>query len=348
MTSPAYPPKPVPGDRIAIISPSSGLAGLLPLPYELGLKRLREDFGLEPVEYPSTRTMGSTPKERADDIHAAFADPSIRAVMATIGGDDQITVLPFLDRELIRANPKPFFGSSDNTNVLLFLRNLGMVAYHGASVMPEIGRPAALHPATAESVRAALFTSGPYELRPAKRYRDTDRDWADPATFEVEPDSQPAGGWIWHQPDHVVTGRAWGGNLEILSWLLMADREIERDPAVYEGGVLFLETSEEMPTGEDVFRILRNMGERGLLARFPALLMARAKAWSFQQPNNEEEKRRYVAEQRDAVLRALAAYAPHTMAVFDVDFGHTDPQLVIPYGGMVRVDGPARRITVTY
>ncbi|MET9452499.1 S66 family peptidase [Streptomyces cinerochromogenes] len=348
MTSPAYPPKPVPGDRIAIISPSSGLPGLFPLPYELGLKRLREDFGLEPVEYPTTRKMGSTPRERADDIHAAFADPSVRAVMASIGGDDQITVLPLLDRELIRANPKPFFGSSDNTNLLLFLHNLGIVAYHGACVMTEIGRPTALHPSTAESVRAALFTSGPYELHPAKRYRDTDRDWADPATFETEPDSQHADGWIWHQPDHVVTGRAWGGNLEILSWLLMADREIERDPAVYEDGVLFLETSEEMPSGEAVFRILRNMGERGLLARFPALLMGRAKAWSFQQPNNEEDKRRYAAEQRDAVLRALAAYAPHTMAVFDVDFGHTDPQLVIPYGGTVSVDGPAQRITVTY
>jgi Uncharacterized proteins, homologs of microcin C7 resistance protein MccF len=35
------------------------------------------------------------------------------------------------------------------------------------------------------------------------------------------------------------------------------------------------------------------------------------------------------------------------MVVFDVDLGHTDPQIVIPYGGAVRVDGPARRITVT-
>ena len=43
------------------------------------------------------------------------------------------------------------------------------------------------------------------------------------------------------------------------------------------------------------------------------------------------------------MLRALRAYAPDTMAVFDVDFGHTDPQLVIPYGGLVRVDGPGRR-----
>ncbi|MFI1833595.1 S66 peptidase family protein [Streptomyces olivaceoviridis] len=348
MTAPAYPPKPVPGDRMAILSPGSGLPGILPLPHELGLRRLREDFGLEPVEYPTTRTMGSTPRERAADIHAAFADPTIKAVMASIGGDDQITVLPHLDRELIRAHPKPFFGSSDNTNLLLFLHNLGIVGYHGACLMTELGRPYALHPMTADSVRAALFTRGPYELRPAERYRDTDRDWADPATFDAEPDSQPGGGWIWHRPDRVVAGRAWGGNLEILSWLLMADREIERDPAAYDGGVLFLETSEELPSATEVFRILRNMGERGLLERFPALLMARAKAWSFQRPNDADTKRRYATEQREAVLRALEVYAPHTMAVFDVDFGHTDPQVVIPYGGEVRVDGPARRITVTY
>jgi muramoyltetrapeptide carboxypeptidase LdcA involved in peptidoglycan recycling len=344
----AYPPKPIPGDRIAVISPSSGLAGILPLPYELGLRRLREEFGLEPVEYPATRKPGSTPQQRADDIHAAFADPSVKAVMACIGGDDQITVLPLLDRELIRANPKPFFGSSDNTNLLLLLHNLGIVGYHGAGVMTEIGRPHALHPLTAESVRAALFTSGPYELRPAERYRDVDRDWADPATFGAEPVSQPGGGWIWHGPDRIVEGRSWGGNLEILAWLLMADREIERDPAAYDGGVLFLETSEELPRAEEVFRILRNMGERGLLARFPALLMGRAKAWSFEQPNEPGGRLRYAEEQRAAVLRALAVYAPETVAVFDVDLGHTDPQLVIPYGGAVRVDGVARRITVTY
>ncbi|GGR81709.1 MULTISPECIES: S66 family peptidase [Streptomyces] len=348
MITPVYPPKPVPGDRIAVLSPSAGLPGILPLPYELGLRRLREDFGLEPVEYPTTRTMGAGPRERAADIHAAFADPTVKAVMAAIGGDDQITVLPHLDRELIRAHPKPFFGFSDNTNLLVFLRNVGIVGYHGACVMTELGRPYALHPVTADSVRAALFTSGPYELRPAGRYRDTDRDWADPATFDAEPDSQPAGGWIWHRPERLVEGRAWGGNLEILSWLLMADREIERDPAAYDGGVLFLETSEELPSAAEVFRILRNMGERGLLERFPALLMARAKAWSFERPNDADAKRRYATEQRAAVLRALEVYAPHTMAVFDVDFGHTDPQLVIPYGGQVRVDGPARRITVTY
>ncbi|MEU5296163.1 S66 family peptidase [Streptomyces umbrinus] len=348
MTTPAYPPKPVPGDRVAVISPSAGLPGILPLPYELGLERLRKEYGLEPVEYPATRRMGSTPRERADDIHAAFADPDVRAVMASIGGDDQITVLPLLDRELIRANPKPFFGYSDNTNLLAHLWNTGIVGYHGASVMGELGRPGAMDPLTAESVRAALFTSGEYELRPAERWRDVDRDWADPATFASEPETRPGTGWTWVNADRVVEGRSWGGCLEILAWLLMADREIPRDLSVHDGGVLFLETSEELPSAEEVFRVLRNMGERGLLRRFSALLMGRAKTWSFEHPNSPQEGARYAAEQREAVLRAMGAYAPDSTIVFDVDLGHTDPQIVIPYGGVIRVDGPARRITVTY
>jgi muramoyltetrapeptide carboxypeptidase LdcA involved in peptidoglycan recycling len=348
MTTLSYPPKPSPGDRIAVISPSSGLPGLLPLPHELGLRRLREDFGLEPVEYPATRKMGATPRERADDIHAAFADPDVKAVMATIGGDDQITVLPFLDRELIRAAPKPFFGMSDNTNLLAFLYNTGIVGFHGATVMTALGRPGAMHPLTEESLRAALFTPGEYELRPAERWRDIDRDWADPTTFEAEPETRPGTGWDWVNADRVVEGRGWGGCVEILAMLLMADREISHDLAVYDGGVLLLETSEEMPSGTEVFRILRAMGERGLLQRFPALLVGRPKTWSFERPYRPEEGARYAAEQREAVLRAMRVYAPDTMIVFDVDYGHTDPQLVLPYGGTIRVDGHARRITVTY
>jgi muramoyltetrapeptide carboxypeptidase LdcA involved in peptidoglycan recycling len=348
MTTISYPPKPSPGDRVAVISPGAGLPGLFPLPYELGLERLRKEYGLEPVEYPATRKMGSTPQERADDIHAAFVDPDIKAVIASIGGDDQITVLPLLDRELIRANPKPFFGMSDNTNLLMFLRNTGIVAYHGVSVMCELGRPGAMHPQTADSLRAALFTSGEYELGPAERWNDINRDWADPTTFDAEPETRPGAGWTWVNADQVVEGRTWGGCLEIVGWLLMADREIARDLSEYDGGVLLLETSEEMPSANEVFWTLRNMGERGLLQRFSALLMGRAKTWSFEHPNGPEEAARYAAEQREAVLRAMRMYAPNTPIVFDVDLGHTDPQLVIPYGGTVRVDGPARRITVTY
>lgn len=347
LTDLLYPAKPHPGDLVAVVSPSAGLPGLFPMPYEWGLRRLREDFGLRVREYPTTRTMGATPEERAADLHAAFADPDVKAVIASIGGDDQITVLPHLDRELLRAHPKPFFGYSDNTNLLLFLRNLGIVAYHGGSVMVELGRPGAMHPLTEESLRAALFTSGEYELTAPSTYGDVNRPWEDPRTFDSEPESEPADGWFWHNGDQVVEGASWGGNLEIVSWLLMADREV-RPVETYAGNVLFLETSEDMPRAQDVHWILRSMGERGLLRQFPALLMGRAKSWSFENRFGAQEKARYRKQQREAVLRALRVYAPDAMAVFDVDLGHTDPQLVIPVGGRVRVDGPARRIVVTY
>ncbi|MEU2557885.1 S66 peptidase family protein [Streptomyces longispororuber] len=348
---PRYPPKPVPGDRVAVVSPSAGLPELFPLPYDLGLARLRQRYHLEPVEYPTTRTMGASPRERAEDLHAAFADPTVKAVIATIGGDDQITVLPYLDRELIRAHPKPFFGFSDNTVLHAFLWQTGIVSFHGASVMCELGRPGAMARQTADSLRAALFVPGPYAVVPADRFRVVDVPWDDPASFTGEPETEPGSGWTWHLPDgaqQVVEGRSWGGSLEVLSWLLMADREIAPDPAVYDGHVLFLETCEELPSATEVFRVLRSMGERGLLARFGALLMGRPKTWSFDRPNTPQERERYALDQREAVLRALAAYAPRTLAVFDVDLGHTDPQYVIPYGGVIRVDGQERRVTVTY
>ncbi|WP_101385447.1 S66 family peptidase [Kitasatospora acidiphila] len=343
----AHPPKPRPGDRVAVLSPSAGLPAVFPHPYELGLRRLREDYGLEPVEYPTTRVLGASAQDRAADINAAFADPSIKAVIATIGGEDQITVLPHLDGELIQANPKPFFGYSDNTNLLLFLRNLGVVGYHGGTVMVQLGRGGRVHPDTDASLRAALFGSGSYELHPVAEVGDQESPWEQPELLAEEPLMEPGTGWIWHQPDRVVEGPGWGGSVEILSWMAMADREVRPAPE-YAGNVLLLETTEELPSADTVYRILRNFGERGLLRRFPALLMARAKSWSFQQRNTPAGKLAFRTAQREAVLRALAEYAPETMAVFDVDFGHTDPQLVLPVGGRIRVDGPERRITVWY
>ena len=137
-----------------------------------------------------------------------------------------------------------------------------------------------------------------------------------------------------------------GGNIEIISWLLQAGMILPNE--AYDGCVLYLETSEEMPSAEEVFRTLRNMGERGLLQRFAALLMGRPKAWERDHQTTAEQKRRYIADQHRAVLRAMETYHPDAMVVFDVDFGHTDPQLIIPNGGDIRLDGPSRRIEVRY
>ncbi len=95
-----HPPKACSGERIAVLSPSFAAAGAFPAVHEQAMRRLTEVTGLVPVEYPTTRKVGATALERAADINAAFADPAIRGILAVIGGEDQITVIPHLDAAL--------------------------------------------------------------------------------------------------------------------------------------------------------------------------------------------------------------------------------------------------------
>jgi muramoyltetrapeptide carboxypeptidase LdcA involved in peptidoglycan recycling len=338
----SIPPKLSPGDRVAVVSLAYAAPADFPAVHELGLRRLRENFGLEPVEFPTTRRH-SPAEERAADLMAAYADSSIRAVLATIGGDDQITVLRHLDPQPFLADPKPFFGYSDNTNLLNWLWTHGVAAYHGMSTMVHLARGGGLQPVAVDSLRAALFTGGDLEIHPVELFSDEELPWTDPASLTQSAAAYASPGWSWHQADRVVTAPTWGGDLEILHWTLAADRWV-RPVEDYAGCVLLLETDEEMPSDEEVFRMLRNFGERGLLEQFPAILVAAAKGSLFSDPRPVEERIAYREAQRAAVLRAVQTYHPEAMVVFGVDFGHTDPQWVLPYGGRITVDGPAKRI----
>ncbi len=343
-----YPPKPSPGDRVAILTPSFAGPAYFPAPYELGMRRLFEEFHLTPVEYPTTRACAASPAERAADIEAAFLDPAVRAVIATLGGSDELKVLRHLHPDLLAAHPKPFFGYSDNTNLLHFLWLAGLVSYHGGAVMVQWGRPGAMHPATAASLRQALFSSGWYELEASDTFTDEEHcDWTRPDSLRSVPRLEHADPWAWHGPAIQVEGPAWGGCLEIIDYQLRTGRYLTPLDR-YRGAVFFLETSEDMPSAASVYEVLMGMGERGLLELFAAVLVARPKAWSRERPNDPARKRRYAAEQRAAILKAVSEYNPEAVVVFNLDIGHTDPQLVIPHGGTVRVDGLKRQIAVRY
>jgi muramoyltetrapeptide carboxypeptidase LdcA involved in peptidoglycan recycling len=341
------PPKLRPGDRVAVLSPSFAAPGLFPERHEQAMRRVRDVLGLEPVEFPTTRRLGATPAERAADLTAAWADPSIRAVFATIGGDDQLTVLPHLDPAVFRADPKPFFGFSDNTNLLNWLWGHGLAAYHGGSTMMHLARGEGVQPVHLATLRAALFDGGDLVIAPVDSFSEEEVDWHEPRALTESAPATPSPGRVWHRPDTVVSAPTWGGCLDILHWNLAAGRWI-RPAGDYEGCVLLLETSEEMPSAEDVFHMLRNFGERGLLRQFPAVLVGTAKATHFMSPRPVPERQKFRDEQREAILRAFGTYHPSAMIVFGVDFGHTDPQYVLPHGGRITVDGPARTITAHY
>jgi muramoyltetrapeptide carboxypeptidase LdcA involved in peptidoglycan recycling len=184
-------------------------------------------------------------------------------------------------------------------------------------------------------------------MKPVAHFTDLQCRWEDLSTLVNPLPTTPEPGWHWHNATRVVTGPTWGGNLEILHWNLAANRWILSNEE-YTGSVLLLETSEEMPSADTVFEMLRNFGERGLLGVFPAVVFAKAKAWHSHAPLNEAERTTFRADQESAVLSALSIYNPDAIFVYGPDFGHTDPQYVLPYGGLMTIDGPSQRILVKY
>jgi len=342
-----HPRKAVAGDKVAVLSPSFAAPAVAPEVHEQAMQRLEELTGLVPVEYPTTRRLGASPRDRAADLNAAFADPEIRAVLATIGGEDQITVVPHLDADLVRADPKPFVGYSDNTNLLNWLWTHGVAGFYGGSTQVQLGPGPAADEVHATSLRAALLTGGRVELTEPGESEDIGKDWQDPAALTEYGDREPTEPWTWAGPARSVTGPTWGGCAEVVQWMLTAGR-FPADPAVLNGGVLLLETSEELIPARELGWIMRALGERGLLAAVDAVLVARPPTSGFDVRPTPDQRAARRAEQREVAIETVHRYNPDAVIVVGVPFGHTRPQWILPYGGDVTVDGASQTVWADY
>lgn len=340
-------PKAEVGDRVAVLSPSFAAPAVAPAVHEQALKRLAEVTGLVPVEFPTTRKLGASARERADDLNAAFADPEIRAVLATIGGEDQITVIPHLDAELVLNDPKPFLGYSDNTNILSWLWTEGVPGYYGGSTQVHLGPGPRVDPVHEQSLRAALLSGGRLELTEPGESEDIGHDWNDPRALTEFGQREPTQPWTWAGPARSVTGRTWGGCIEVIQWILTAGR-FPVDPAVVDGGVLLLETSEELIPAREFGWILRSLGERGILSAVDAVVVARPPTSDFTSRPSPQERQAKREEQRDTAISIVSTYNPDAVLLVGPPFGHTRPQWIVPYGGSMTVDGEAERLFADY
>ena len=120
-------PKPLfPGARVALVAPASAVPEEK-LPGALDLVRR---LGMEPVLYPSCYFanrdgyLAATDAQRAEDVNRAFADKTIDGVWCIRGGYGGHRILPLLDADAIRKNPKWFGGYSDVTALHLFLNQV--------------------------------------------------------------------------------------------------------------------------------------------------------------------------------------------------------------------------------
>lgn len=332
------PPALDPGDTVGLVAPSESRGGDR---VTILRRRLRErfDLGLRTFETVD-RDAGNPrvhPAERAADLERAFRADDVDAVMAVTGGDDQIRVLRHLDPDVLKDNPKRFFGYSDNDNLRLLLWNLGLVSY-GVQMNPDLVVGDELHDYTARYLRRAFFEEAIGEVEPAAEWTDEWYDFEDGGPRDWRPND----GWQW-RGDRRVAGPVWGGCASILSWQLQTDRYLP-EPAHLDGAVLAVETSETLPRAAEVGYLLRSMGERGLLERFDGVLVGRPRAYSptVERDPDFEPYRRAI---REAVTTQLDRYAPDATAAFDVDFGHTEPIFPLPLGATATLDPGEGRIT---
>ena len=332
-----------PGDKVATVSLSWGGPGTVPHRYEAGKQQLQDEFGLVVVEMPHTLSeagwLHRNPQARADDLMAAFSDPSIKGIISTIGGDDSIRLLPFLDLDVIRSNPKMFMGFSDTTISHLACYKAGLVTFYGPSIMAGFAENGGMFAYMVESVRKTVFSSEPVGNIPPNMHGWTveNLDWADPANQTRPRKLKASTGWRFLQGQGIHQGHLLGGCFEVLDWL--RGTEFWPEIGAWQDAILFLDTSEDAPTPDMVKYGLRTYAALGILPRLAGILFAR--------PGGPVPPEKF--EEYDKVLiQVVAEEAGLTELpmISGMDFGHTDPMFLLPYGLQAEIDCDRQRFAI--
>ncbi|SCI73060.1 Murein tetrapeptide carboxypeptidase [uncultured Clostridium sp.] len=332
------PPRLRPGDRVAIVCPSSGIAGDAEnrARFDRALRRLENEFALRPVVMENalkgSRYLWEHPEKRGEDINAAFADPEIKGVIAVTGGDDGIRVLPYVDIDLIGANPKIFTGLSDVTSAHYFCLKAGLGSFYGASLFSDFDGEGPMLPYTKQWIVRELFESGPVgEIAPATGWIGRAARGLDNA--QVLRRLQPHRGYRLLQGQGRAQGRLLGGCLEVVYSL----RGTPLFPAAeeFEDVILFLETSPLCPRAWVIEDFMRSLGAAGILERLSGLLLGR--------PLDGKRSEEYDA----AIVKVLGEYGRSDLPVLaDMSFGHNAPRALIPFGALGQIDCDKRAFII--
>jgi muramoyltetrapeptide carboxypeptidase len=315
-----------PGDTVAIVSPAAPAFGRFPHRGERGTAYL-ESLGLQVKAMRHAAQIdgwvSGPPERRAADLHDAFADPDVAVVLCAIGGNHANQVLPHLDFDLIRANPKLFQGYSDMTMLhWAIAKETGLSTFYGPALVPELGEFPEVLPLTDRFLRAAWFGDEPLRFEPAGEWTDELLDWNRKLDLTRARELRPSEGWITVRAG-AAEGPLVGGCLETICWHLKGSPYW---PSL-EGAVLMLESSEEEPPPAYIDSYLTDLEQLGALDAIAGLVYARPYG--------------YDDAERETLWQVLDRHVScPTLA--NVDCGHTDPMLTLPLGQAVRLDADAK------
>jgi muramoyltetrapeptide carboxypeptidase LdcA involved in peptidoglycan recycling len=313
-----------PDDEVRVVSPAVSL-GFIPEEQKQTAGERLEALGLR-LSYSKnaevTDRFDSSPVEmRVSDLHEAFADPGVKAMLTTLGGYNSNGLLAYLDYDLIRANPKILCGFSDITALATAIyARTGLVTYSGPH-FTTFGMKLGFD-YTREYFERCLMQEGPFEVQPADHWSD-DPWYGDQENRDFVPNP---GYEVIHEGE--AQGRLLGGNLGTLCLLFgtpyMPDLEVS---------ILLLEEDEEV----NAVHFERNLqslihqpgfqGVRGIvIGRFQ-----RASEMDLDTLKAIIESKR---ELQDLLIVANAS------------FGHTTPQFTFPIGGYGSLSASGRRAEI--
>ena len=316
------PPEPVfpkalkKGDTVALISPAS--PGHEPDGNDLAVE-IVTSLGYKPRVMPNagkfTRYLAGTDAERAADLNAAFADPSVDAVWCLRGGYGTPRILPLLDYETIRKHPKVFIGYSDITGTLNAINRLtGLVTFHG----PNGGDVQSDY--TLDQFRRVVANP-----QAAGRI-------AEPPP----PGKPPREGWVdrenrlYRLAPGKAKGRLVGGNISVFSTLIGTPFEPE-----LKGRILFLEE-----VGEDPYRIDRWLTQFLLTGKLSGL--AGVALGKFSKCNSEDSYGTWTWE--EVCKDRFGGLGIPVLA--RLVFGHVTDKATLPLGVMAELDADAGTLTL--
>jgi len=319
------------GDTVATVSLSWGGAGdeHLLWRYNLGKERLQKQFGLKVVEMPNTlkgsNYLYNHPEKRAEDLMDAFSDPSIKAIFSCIGGNESIRMLPYINYDIIRNNPKIFIGYSDTTTTHLMCYKAGLSRFYGVSVLAELAENNQIYDYTAHWLKTVLFSERPIGNIPACEQWTGERVEWNIENAQVSKHLQRNQGYEFLQGNSIVRGHLFGGCIEVLE--MAKGTELWPNSETLKDSILFFETSEDMPQPTYIECWLRNYGSQGILQN--------AKAIIFGKPYQEKFYDEYKASIKKVITELNLYDLP---IVYNMTFGHNEPMCVLPYGAIAEVD----------
>ncbi|MHC5217687.1 S66 family peptidase [Enterococcus sp. LJL128] len=335
------------GDKIAIVSLSSGLLGEEGTSHNVSIGKERlESLGLIPVFMPNALKgidyLKNHPEARAEDLKAAFLDPAIKGIICAIGGDDTYRLLPFLMEDeafiqTVKDQPKIFTGFSDTTINHLMFYQLGLTTYYGPAFITDLADIAVdMLPYTKKYFLNFLDSQSEIqEISSSDIWYEERTDFSREAIGQDRVAHTETKGFELLQGSSVFEGPLLGGCIESLSDILTANRYPDEQkicehyrlfPALekWRGSILFIETSEEQPTPKVFREILQLLKEKRIFEVVNGIIVGK--------PQDEK----YYEEYKEELLQVIDN--KNLPILYNINFGHATPRCVLPYGVVCEVN----------